>query len=169
MRHCLAHMEDDFPACVGLFTSLRGNFLDPVKHTLARSVHRVRFNDETWYSHTDPRMQAVIASVPMAAPIDMGSMAQPHTAVGLMIAGEDQWLAPRFHVRAVRAACASCEVLADIPNAGHGSFFSPWPADLAQSLTPMLVDPPGFARRDLAAVYAKKMAGFFSRHLLAGH
>ena len=131
-------------------------------------ARRVRFNDETWYSHTDPRIRAVIASVPMAAPIDMGSMAQPRAAVGLMIAGEDQWLAPRFHVKAVRAACAACEVLADIPNAGHGSFFSPWPADLAQSLTPMLVDPPGFARRDLAAVY-EKMAGFFSRHLAAGH
>jgi predicted dienelactone hydrolase len=168
MRHCRAHMEDDFPACVGLATSLRGNFLDPVRLTLARWFHRVRFNDETWYSHTDPRIQAVIASVPMAAPIDMGSMAQPRAAVGLMIAEHDQWLAPRFHVRAVRAACAACEVLADIPNAGHGSFFSPWPADLAQSLTPMLVDPPGFARRDLGAVY-EKMAGFFARHLAAGH
>ena len=168
MRHCLAHMEDDFPACVGLATSLRGNFLDPVKLTLARWVHRVRFDDETWYSHTDPRIQAVIASVPMAAPIAMGSMAQPRAAVGLMIAGEDQWLAPRYHVEAVRAACAACEVLADIPNAGHGSFFSPSSADLAQSLTPILVDPPGFARRDLPAVY-EKMARFFSRHLAAGH
>jgi hypothetical protein len=85
-----------------------------------------------------------------------------------MIAARDQWLAPRFHVEAVRAACASCEVIADIPNAGHGSFFSPWPADLAQSLIPMLVDPPGYARRDLAAVYAR-MAGFFSRQLAVGH
>lgn len=168
MRHCLAHMEDDFPACVGLVTSLRGNFLDPVKRTFARWVHRVRFKHETWYSHTDSRIQAVIASVPMAARIDMRSMAHPHAAVGLMIAEQDQWLAPRFHVRAVRAACASCEVLADIQNAGHGSFFSPWPADLAQSLTPMLVDPPGFERRDLGAVY-ENMAGFFSRHLAAGH
>ncbi len=134
----------------------------------SRAAHRVRFNDETWYSHADRRIQAVIASVPMAAPIDMGSMAQPRADVGLMIAEQDQWLAPRFHVRAVRAACASCEVLADIPNAGQGSSFSPWPADLAQSLTPMLVDPPGFARQDLATVY-EKMAGFFSRHLSAGH
>ena len=104
----------------------------------------------------------------MAASIDLGRMAQPRAAVGQMIAGEDQWLAPRFHVRAVRAACASCEVLADIPNAGHGSFFSPWPANLAQSLTPMLVDPPGFAHRDLPAVY-EKMAGFFSPQLSVGH
>ena len=168
MRHCLAHMEEDFPGCVGLILSLRGNFLDPVKLTLARWFHRLRFDDETWYSHTDLRIQAVIASVPMATPIDLASMAQPRAAVGLMIAERDQWLAPRFHVAAVRAACASCEVLADIPNAGHGSFFSPWPADVAQSLTPLLVDPPGFARQDLPAIY-EKMTGFFSRHLLAGH
>ena len=160
MRHCLAHMEDDFPACVGLTTSLRGDFLDSIKLATARSVLRARFNDETWYSHTDPRIHAVVASVPMAAPIDMGSMAQPRVAVGLMEAEQDRWLAPRFHIDAVRTACASCEVLADIPNAGHGSFFSPWPAALAQSITPMLVDPPDFARGDLPAVY-ERVATFF--------
>ena len=70
------------PTTMGLITSLRGNVLDPVKLTLARWVHRVRFNDETLYGLEDPRIKAVIASVPMAAPIDMGSMAHPHAAVG---------------------------------------------------------------------------------------
>jgi len=166
MRHCLAHMADDFPACVGLTTSLRGNALDPVKLTLARWVHRVRFNDETLYGLEDPRIKAVIASVPMAAPIDMGSMAHPHAAVALIEAGQDQWLAPRFHIDAVRAACASCELLRDMKNAGHGSLFSPWPASLARSLTPLLVDPPGFAREELPAVYGE-ITAFFARNLLA--
>ncbi|MBE0621007.1 MAG: prolyl oligopeptidase family serine peptidase [Burkholderiales bacterium] len=166
MRHCLAHMEEDFPGCVGLTMSLRGNYLDQVKLTAARWFHLLRFDDETRYSHNDPRIRAVIASVPMATPIDMTTMAQPRIAVGLMIAEQDRWLAPRFHVKAVRAACAACEVLADLPDAGHGSFLSPWPADFAKSITPLLADPPGFARQDLPAVYAK-MAGFFSRHLLA--
>jgi len=164
-RHCLAHMEEDFPACVGLATSLQGNWLDPVKATLARWVLRLMFDDDTWYSHTDPRIRAVIASVPMAVPIDMASMARPRAAVGLMQAGLDLWLAPRFHIDAVRAACPSCEVLVDLPGAGHGSFMSPWPAELAQSLTPLLVDPPGFERKTLPAVY-DKMAAFFARHLL---
>jgi predicted dienelactone hydrolase len=168
MRHCLAHMQEDFPACVGLVTTLHVNFLDPVKIALARWVHRWRFNDETWYSHADARIQAVIAAVPMAAPIDMHSMAQPHAAVGLMIAGQDHWLAPRFHVDAVRAACKPCEVIANIPNAGHGSFFSPWPPAPAANLTPLLADPPGFARQELPAVY-KKIAEFYLRHLSAGH
>lgn len=37
---------------------------------------------------------------------------------------------------------------------GHGSRFSPWPASLARSLTPLLVDPPGFDREEkLPPVY----------------
>jgi hypothetical protein len=67
----------------------------------------------------------------------------------------------------LRAACASCEVLADLKNAGHGSLFSPWPASLARSLTPLLVDPPGFEREELPGVY-RATAAFFARELLPG-
>ena len=167
MRHCLAHMREDFPACVGLITSLRGNVLDPVKLTLARWVHRWRFNDETLYGLTDPRITVVIASVPMAAPIDIATMARPRATVGLIEAEQDRWLAPRFHIDAVRAVCAPCEVLADMKTAGHGSLFSPWPASLARSLTPLLVDPPGFDREELPAVY-RAIAAFLSRDLVPG-
>jgi predicted dienelactone hydrolase len=169
MRHCLAHMRDDFPGCVGLITTLRGNVLDTVKLAVARWVHRLRFNDETLYGLTDARVTAVIASVPMATPIDMGSMAHPRAAVGLIEARQDHWLAPRFHIDAVRAACASCELLADMPNAGHGSLFSPWPAALARSLTPLLVDPPGFAREEELPVVYGDITAFFARHLQARH
>jgi len=165
MRHCLAHMREDFPGCVGLTTSLRGNALDPIKLTLARWVHRWRFNDETLYGFSDPRISVVIASVPMATPIDTATLASPRAKVGLIEAEQDRWLIPRFHIEMVRAACASCEVLVDMKNAGHGSLFSPWPASLAQSLTPLLADPPGFDRDDLPAVYAT-IAAFFTRYLV---
>jgi predicted dienelactone hydrolase len=164
MRHCLAHMREDFPGCVGLATSLHGNLLDPLKITLARWVHRWRFDDETRYGLTDPRIASTIASVPMATPIDLASMAHPRVPVGLIEAEQDQWLAPRFHIEAVRAACASCEMLADLKDAGHGSLFSPWPPALAARLTPLLVDPPGFSRAELPAVYTK-MTAFFARTL----
>jgi predicted dienelactone hydrolase len=167
MRHCLAHMQEDFPGCVGLATSLRGNVLDPVKVMLARWVHRLRFNDETLYGLTDPRIKTVVASVPMATPIGLATMARPAIAVGLIKAEQDRWLAPRFHIDAVRAACASCEVLADMKNAGHGSLFSPWPASLARSLTPLLVDPPGFEREALSAVY-RTIVAFLARDLVPG-
>ena len=167
MRHCLAHMREDFPGCVGLVTSLRGNVLDPVKITLAGWVHRWRFRDETRYGLTDRRVVAVVASVPMATPIDVATLATPVAAVGLIEADQDRWLLPRFHVERIRAGCPRCETLADLPTAGHGSLFSPWPDSLARSLTPLLVDPPGFDRAGLPAVYAT-ITAFFTRHVATG-
>jgi predicted dienelactone hydrolase len=164
MRHCVAHMQEDFPACVGLITSLKGNWLDPVKLTVARWVHRLRFNDETWQSHTDPRVKAVIASVPIAAYIDMASIAQPRIPVGLVQSAFDPWLAPRFHSNKVLSACASCVDIPNLPRSGHGTLMSPWPKELAQSLTPLLVDPPGFDRSQLPVVYAR-MTAFFKAKL----
>lgn len=163
-QHCLTHMEEDFNACVGLFTTLKGNWVDSLKTTAARWAHRLLFSEATVYRHEDPRIRVVIASVPMAAPIDMASLAKPRAAIGLMEARRDDWLKPRFHIDAVRATCLTCEILMDDPNAGHGSLFSPWPADLANSITPMLADPSGFDRQNLPAVYAR-MGQFFNQHL----
>jgi predicted dienelactone hydrolase len=165
-QHCLAHMQEDFPACVGLISTLRGNWLDDVKMSVARLVHRVRFGDATLYRHDDPRITAVVAAVPMAAPIDPASLAKPRAAIGLIEASKDAWLAPKFHIDMVRAACASCEVIAVLPEAGHGSFFSPWPDDVAQSLTPLLVNPPGFDRSTQLPAINAQIAHFFNRHLL---
>ena len=163
-RYCLANMAKDFAACVGLTVQLKGNWGDAIKLTLASWVHRLRFGDETLYGHQDPRIKAVLASVPMAVPFDLTTLTKPETAVGLVAAGQDQWLAPYAHVRAVQAACTICTLVLDLPQAGHGSLFSPWPAELAQSLTPMLVDPPGFIRADLPQLY-KKMVAFFNSQL----
>ena len=163
-RYCLANMAEDFAACVGLIVQLKGNWGDAIKLTLASWVHRLSFGDETLYGHQDPRIKAVLASVPMAVPFDLTTLAKPGTAVGLIAAGQDQWLAPHAHVRAVQAACTTCTLVLDLPQAGHGSLFSPWPAELAQSLTPMLVDPPGFARADLPMLY-RKIVAFFDNQL----
>ena len=163
-RHCRAHLREDFPACVGLIVTLRGTLFDDVKILGAGWVYRWLFRDETLQGHADPRIRAVIASVPMAAPIDPASLAHPRAAIGLVSAGQDQWLQPRFHVEAVHAACPACEMVAELPQAGHGSLFSPWPQPLATSLSPMLVDPPGFDRSSLPAVYAR-MVAFFQQHL----
>ena len=163
-RYCVANMTDDFPACVGLIVQLKGNWADSIKLTVAAWVHRLRFGDETLYGYQDPRIKAVLASVPMAVPLEMTTLATPTIAVGLIAANQDQWLAPHAHVRAVQTACTTCTLVLDLPQAGHGSLFSPWPADLAQSLTPMLVDPPGFARADLPMLF-KKMVAFFNSQL----
>lgn len=163
-RYCLAHMTDNFPACVGLAAQLKGNWGDAIKLAVASWVHRLRFGDETLFGHQDSRIQAVLASVPMATPFDLTTLAQPRVATGLIALDQDKWLAAAAHVRAVRAACASCIMVLDLPAAGHGSLFSPWPPELAQSLTPLLVDPPKFVRAELPMHY-KKMVDFFDTTL----
>ncbi len=166
MRHCLENMAQDFHGCVGLATYLRGDALDSVKLAMARGAHRSRFDDETVYAHHDPRIVAAAASVPMATPFDLTSMARLRTPLGIIQARQDAWLPPRFHSQRLLAACTRCELIADLPQAGHGSLFSPWPAELAAQETHLLRDPAGFDRADVHRSYAKLVA-FFRQYLSA--
>lgn len=163
-RYCLAHMAEDFPACVGLMTRLKGNWGDAFKLLVVGWAYRFWFDDETMFAHVDARIKAVLASVPVAAPFDVATLAQPKIAVGLVAAGRDQWLKPRAHVLALLAACAQCKLVLNLPQAGHGSLMSPWPNALASSLTPLLVDPPEFDRADLPEHY-QKTVDFFTASL----
>lgn len=165
-RHCEAHIADDFSSCVGFITRLRGNMLDGLKKGLALGVIRQRFDDTTWYSHHDPRIQAAVASVPYAADFDMASLATPHIALGLIAARQDINQVPRFHIDAVRAVCTSCTVIADLSSAGHGAMLSPLPPFKPGTIeAELLGDPPGFDRSVLPEV-DRKIASFFRKHLL---
>ncbi len=166
-RHCEAHIADDFHTCVGLTTRLTGGALDGVKKTVALAVIRQKFSDATWQSHTDPRIRAVVAGVPLAADFDMGSLVTPTVPLGLVTARQDKWLVPRFHSDRVLQACKNCELLADLPTGGHGALLSPPPP--ADALSPLaqdlLLDPPGFDRSALPAV-DRKITDFMRKHLL---
>jgi predicted dienelactone hydrolase len=166
-KHCEANLEQDFATCVGLATRLNGGMLDGLKKTVALGVIRRRFDDDSWQTHTDPRIKAIVAGVPAAADFDMASLAQPAVPLALVTAGQDKWLVPRFHSSRVLASCKTCEHLADLPDGGHGFLLSPpvppqLLGDLAGSL---LNDPPGFDRSVLPAI-DRKIAAFFSKHLL---
>ncbi|MGC3987739.1 MAG: dienelactone hydrolase [Pseudorhodoferax sp.] len=165
-QHCEAHIEEDFPACVGLSTELTGGVLDGGKIAIARRVIRARLGEDTaWRSWTEPRIAAVVAAVPMAAPFDMASLAAPRVPLGLVRAGQDAWLAPRWHSDAVLAACAGrCTLVADLAQGGHGSILSPAVPGLSGALGRLLNDPPGFSRSSLPAVH-QGIAGFFARQL----
>ncbi len=165
LKHCEAHLDEDFPTCVGLATRLNGDILDGVKKLVVRTVIRFRLNDANWYSHNEPRIQAVVAEVPLAADFDPQSLAAPRMPLGLVQAGQDKWLAPRFHSGAVLAACAACTVVADVPGAGHGSFLSPQPLDLSGYAADLLNDPPGFDRAEVPRVH-ERIVDFFRKHLL---
>jgi hypothetical protein len=118
----------------------------PVKLTLARWVHRLRFSNADRHGDDGPTAHRV----------------------GLIEAEQDRRLAPRFHIDAVRAVCAPREVVADMKTVGHGSRFSPWPASLAWSLTPLLMDPPGVDREEELPPVYRAIAAFLARDLMPG-
>lgn len=164
--HCQAHLTEDFPGCVGLATSLTGGILDPLRVAIARRVIDYKLGDqkalEQW---TDPRVTVAVAAVPMAAPIELSSLAAPRITLGLVRAGKDAWLAPQWHIDAVRAACKTCVLVADMPEGGHGSILSPQPAELSPRAARLLNDPPGFDRTTLPAVDAA-ITAFFIQNLM---
>jgi len=164
-KFCDAHIEEDFAACVGLATRLRGNFFDSWKIAAARTFIRWRLTDATPQSFNDPRVRAVVAGVPFAADFDPASFASLRAPLALVTADRDKWLVPRFHSDAVLKACPQCERLAEIHGGGHGALLSPYPPGLPEILADLMDDPPGFDRKVLPEV-DRKIAGFFRKHLL---
>lgn len=164
-KHCDAHMADDFPACVGLSAELTGGPADAATITAARKVIASNFAQDTaWQSANDPRIAAVVAVVPLAAPIDMASLAAPRVPLGLVRVGHDAWLAPRWHIDAVRKACKPCVLLAELPEAGHGSVLSPALPPLPPRAARLLGDPPGFDRGVLPGTFSA-VTRFFLQNL----
>jgi len=164
VRHCEAHIAEDFQSCVGLVTALHGNFLDGWKKTLALWVLRYRFSDATWRMYTDPRIAAVVAAAPYAADFDMTSLAAPRVVLGLVTLPRDKWLRPQFHSDRVLQACTACDRVAEVPNAGHGAMLSPLPPGLSGLVGDLLNDPPGFDRAVLPGI-DRKIVAFFRSHL----
>ena len=166
VQHCEAHLAEDFNACVGTATRLTGGWFDGLKLWLARTVLRNHFDDPTPQAHHDPRIAAAVAGVPLAADFDPASLKQPAVPLGLITAGRDIWLTPRWHGEVVAAACTPCERIAHLPEAGHSVLISPLPPlDRLDSIAAwLLADPPGFDRAVLPALDLR-IADFFLRHL----
>lgn len=164
--HCLAHIKEDFVTCVGpTATSLTGGWLDGVKLAVARWVIGWKMDDRAWYGHTDARIAAVVAGVPLAADFDFATLAKPRVPLGLITARKDVWLVPRFHGEAVAKVCASCEWLADIAEGGHGALLSPQPQREGR-IAELVGDPPGFDRATEVPLVIAQVVDFFKHHLL---
>jgi predicted dienelactone hydrolase len=162
--HCQAHLDDDFATCVGMASELTGGPMDGVKKALSRLVIAYKLSDPAFYAHTDPRITAILADVPFAADFDMASLARPAVPLGLLRAGSDPWLVPRYHVDRVIAACQSCELVLDLPGAGHGSLLDLAPLRLQGLAERLLGDPPGFDRA-LVGPARQRIVTFFEQHL----
>ena len=163
--HCDAELRADFAACVGLATELTGGWLDGPRLWLARQVIDARFADPAPIAYADPRVAAIAAAVPAAADFDPASLTHPAVPLGLVTAGADRWLVPRFHADRVLQACPTCERLVALPDAGHGAALSPLPPHLPGVLGHLLDDPPGFDRVTATRRIDDAVTAFFDRHL----
>ena len=166
--HCRNNLAQDFNTCVGLMTHLNGGAMDAAKIAMAKAIFQTRFNDATALSHADARIKAVVSSVPMAAPFDASTLSTPRVPLALMRAELDSWLHPKFHSDTISAQClprSTCTLLANWPKGGHGSVLSPWPAELASSISPLMVDPDGFDRATELPKAFGDVAAFFATHL----
>lgn len=165
-RHCEANIDQDFAFCVGLITRQSSGWLGDLKRWIAAAVIRHRFADDTPRSHHDPRIVAAVAGVPAAADFDLTSLARPRIPLGLVTAGQDRWLVPRFHSDAVLQVCTPCERIDHLPAGGHGALLSPLPPGFTGLTAELLNDPPGFDRIQLPEV-DRKITDFFTRHVPA--
>jgi predicted dienelactone hydrolase len=166
LSHCQQHLEDDFATCTGGVTELNGGALDGLKKFVAGPIIRFKLNDDNWHGQTDPRIQAVVAEVPFAVDFDLQTLAAPKVALGLVRAGQDLWLTPRYHIDQVLHACKTCTVIADLAQAGHGSLLGPRPEEkyLPSSIARLLRDPPGFDPAQVAPANAR-IVEFLRAHL----
>ena len=166
--HCDQNIEEDFSSCVGFITLLHGNWLDGLKLWFAKQVIGWRFSDETLHEDGDPRIKAGVAMVPFAADFLPESLRNPKFPLGLVVAEKDINQSPRFHVNAVLAACfPNCEVVMDLPQAGHGAMLSPVPPLNPGSVAAHLLgDPPNFDREHAIIELNARIADFFERHLI---
>ena len=166
--HCKQNIERDFSSCVGFITRLRGNWFDSVKVWLAKRIISWRFSDDDLHSYVDPRIKASVAMVPFAADFVPQSLTKPQIPLGLIIAGRDVNQVPSFHVEAILKACQPhCEVVMNLPEAGHGAMLSPIPPFESGSIeSRLLSDPASFNRSENIAQLHELIADFFARYLL---
>jgi hypothetical protein len=167
LAHCEANLARDYVACTGAATRLDGGALDGVKQWVAMPLIRRHLKDDLQdYGHTDPRLRAIAAGVPLAADFDPASLAQPLVALGMIQAQGDQWLVPTFHSAAVMTACKTCEWIADLPTAGHGALLDPLPRNAPGNIQRLLDDPAGFDRASVLPDVYRRTLAFFNKHLL---
>ena len=167
LRHCEAHIADDFQTCAGISMRLNGGWLDGVKQRLVLWHSRLKLADANLYTHTDPRIAAVVAGVPFAVDFDAASLAMPAMPLGLVTARLDTWLPPSFHSDPILAACRPrCEWLMDTAGGGHGALLSPLPPQLSGVLKDLVDDPPGFDRARQIPQLEASITAFLQRHLL---
>jgi hypothetical protein len=110
----------------------------------------------------------VTVAVPVATLFPEAQLRRVRLPVGVVSAGRDTWLLPRFHSERLLLHCARCETLAHLAGAGHMDLLGPWPADLAAAVAAKQTrggwPEAGFDPAQRRAAF-DAMAAFFQREL----
>jgi predicted dienelactone hydrolase len=184
VRHCLAHADEDAGFCFSGLPTAEAQAARRASFERARGAREADLPAEmtAWHGgraradgadpradpRPDPRVAAITLSVPVAAIFSAESLARIAVPVGVLRAGRDEWLLPRFHADHVVAHCSRCRLLARLESAGHIELLSPWPQSVARrvaALQPRGGSPePGFDAAERTAAF-QAVAGFFRQQL----
>lgn len=170
VRHCLAHADDDPGFCFNGLADPKAQAERRARYERARGVPEFLLPGpvrEQRGGH-DPRVAAVTVAVPVVAPFTAESLARIRVPVGVIEAGRDTMLLPRFHSERLLRDCGRCERLARLDGAAHMDLLAPWPAELAarQAQREARGGAPesGFDASARRAAF-ERVAAFFTRHL----
>jgi predicted dienelactone hydrolase len=147
IQHCAQHLDEDIGFCLNglgqrpLQQSLRkGQFAlgRMLTESSAPANFKALHGGASPSASSDPRpdmrITAVSLAVPVGAIFTAESLSRIRIPVGLITAGDDSVLLPRFHSQHVLKHCSSCILLSDHPTAGHFDWLAPWPANVAKTV-----------------------------------
>jgi predicted dienelactone hydrolase len=112
----------------------------------------------------DARVQAVSLAVPVASLFTPQSLASIRVPVGIVRAGKDELLEPKFHSDYALANCKSCKLIVSIDKAGHFDLLWPWPTSVAADVAKQQIRGaevnPSFTSAEREAMQQKVVAFF---------
>lgn len=178
VQRCQAHADDDPGFCFNGLPDHAQQRARRASYELARSVPAMFLPKAVTELHgasqgtsdlPDSRIAAVTVAVPVVALFSDESLRQIRLPVGVISAGRDAMLLPRYHSDRLMTHCVRCVPLAHLEGAGHMDLLGPWPTDIAASVAAKqarggLPEPgfdPGLRKAAFDAV-----AAFFLRELL---
>lgn len=141
VQHCLAQGEADLGFCYNGLPDAAAQAPRRAMYESARgvptlflpaAVKQLQGGRSADDPRPDARVAAVSVSVPVAAIFTSESLARIRVPVGVVSAGRDTMLPPRWHSARLLRDCPACQPLATLADAGHMDLLGPLPAAIAR-------------------------------------